>query len=150
MGWAIQLGGAALDAGSKRKQGQQDEKTAEANQRLANYQADDALNRGSIEEQRYRRQIARLVGAVRNEAGARNVEMRGSALSLLEDAAGIGEEDAVTIRNNAAREAWGYRNQASESARWGANARSNANAQAGSSLLTGAAQAYGTWYSAKG
>lgn len=145
MGWLVQLGGAALDWGAKRKQGEKDEKTAEANQRLANYQADDALNRGSIEEQRYRRQIAQMIGAQRNAVGSRNVELRGSALRLLEDTAMIGEEDATTIRNNASREAWGYRNQADESARWGANQKANANAAAGASLLTGAAQAYGTW-----
>lgn len=145
MGWAVQLGGALLDAGAKRKQGEVDEKTSEANQRLDNYQADDALNRGSIEEQQYRRQLAQLMGKQRNEVGARNVEMRGSALRLLEDSAMIGEEDATTIRNNAARTAWGYRNNASEAARWGANQKSNANAAAAGTILTGAAQSYGAW-----
>lgn len=145
MGWAIGLIGSGVSAGSSLKQGKQDEADAEANQRLANYQADDALNRGSIEEQQYRRQLAQLIGRQRNEIGARNVELRGSALRLLEDTAMIGEEDAVTIRNNAAREAWSYRNQASEASRWGANQKSNANAAAGSTLLTGAAQAYGSW-----
>jgi hypothetical protein len=38
----------------------------------------------------------------------------GTPLNLLSDTAQIGEEDAQTIRNNAAREAWGYRNQANE------------------------------------
>lgn len=145
MGWAVQLAGVALAANSQRKQGAQDEATARENQRLANIQADDALNRGSIEEQLSRRNFRALMGRQRNEIGARNVELRGSALRLLEDTAQIGEEDAVTIRNNAAREAWGYRNQASGYARLGANQKSNANADAASSLLTGAAQAYGSW-----
>lgn len=149
MGWATSLVGGLIDAGSKRKQGAQDKETAEANQRLANYQADDALNRGSIEEQQYRRQIAAKIGSQRNTIGTRNVEARGSALRLLEDTAMLGEEDATTIRNNAAREAWGYRNQASEASRWGKSQVSNANAASVGSLLTTGAQAYGQWYSSK-
>lgn len=149
MGWAVSLVGAGLGAGSQLKQGAQDKRTAEANQRLANYQADDELQRGSLEEQQYRRQIAQLIGKQRNEIGTRNVELRGSALNLLQDTAQIGEEDATTIRNNVARSAWGYRNQASEAARWGANKKSNATAAAGSTLLTGAAQSYGQWHESR-
>lgn len=149
MGWISNLVGGLTSAGGSLKQGKQDEADAEANQRLANYQADDALNRGSIEEQQYRRQIAAMMGAQKNTVGSRNVELRGSALNLLEDTAMLGEEDVTTIRNNAARESWGYRNQANESARWGANQKSNANAAATGTLLTSGAQAYGSWKSSR-
>lgn len=141
----MKLAGSAVQAGGQRKQGQRDEITAEENARLANYQADDALNRGVMDEASYRRQLAMMMGKQANEIGARNVERRGSALRLLEDSAQIGAEDITTIRNNAARQAWGYRNQASEASRFGANQSANANSLAMSSLLTGAANAYGSW-----
>lgn len=132
----------------QRNQGKADQATAEHNAKLGALQADDALARGGIEEDRYRRQIAQIAGAQRAEIGNRNVATSGTALDLLSDTAMIGEEDALTIRNEAAREAWGYRNQADESRRWGKNARRNANAQAGSTLLTSGAQAYGLWQAA--
>lgn len=145
MGWIIGLVGAGVSAAGSVKQGKLDEQTAQHNEQLANYQADDALRRGSVEEMQYRRQLAQLIGKQRNEIGTRNVEARGSALSLLEDSAQLGEEDALTIRNDAARQAWGYRNQASEASRTGQQSKLNANTRAGSTLLTGASQAYGQW-----
>lgn len=145
MGWAVGLVGAGVGALGQKKQGELDEKTAEANARLANYQADDAVVRGNKEEERFRRQLAGFMGTQRNAIASRNVELSGSALRLLEDSAQLGEEDAMTIRNEAAREAWGYRHQANESSRYGKQARSNANMAATGSLLTGGAQAYGQW-----
>jgi len=146
MGAWLQLAGAGIDTAGKLEQGKIDASTAETNRRLSSFQAIDAQVRGSIEEQRYRREIAQIVGAQRAAFGARNVAMSGTALDLLSDTAMIGEEDALTIRNNAAREAWGYRNQANEASRWGANAQRNAYARSGGSLLTSGAQAYGWWH----
>jgi len=142
VGW-LQLIGGGIDAAGKLAQGKQDAATGETNRRLGAAQADDALARGSIEEQRYRREIAQIVGAQKATFGARNVTVSGTALDLLSDTAQVGEEDALTIRNNAAREAWGYRNQANEASRWGANQRTNSRAAAGGTLLTSGAQAYG-------
>lgn len=150
MGWIVSLVGAGVSAAGSIKQGKIDEETAQHNAQLASYQADDALSRGNVQEMQYRRQLAQLIGKQRNEIGARNVEARGSALDLLEDSAQLGEEDALTIRNDAARQAWGYRNQASEASRFGEQSKLNANARAGSTLLTGAAQSYGQWKTAQG
>jgi len=144
MGW-LQLIGGGIDAAGKMAQGKQDAATGETNRRLAEAQGSDALVRGSIEEQRYRREIAQIVGAQKAAFGQRNVAVSGTALDILSDTAQLGEEDALTIRNNAAREAWGYRNQASEASRWGANQKSNAMSAAGGSLLTSGSQAYGMY-----
>lgn len=149
MGWVIQGVGSLLQAGSQKKAGERADADAKTQQNIANYQAADALNTGSLEEQRYRRQIAQMLGTQKAEVGARNVTMSGSALSLLQDTGQLGEEDITTIRNNAARQAWGYKNQASEAARIGGAAVSNANASAGSSLLTGLSNAYGSWKQSK-
>lgn len=144
MGWSQLIGG-GVQAATQLDQGKQDAKTAAENKQLANFQANDALLRGTVEEARYRRMIAQIVGGQRAAFGARNVAVEGTALDLLGDTAQIGEEDVQTIRNNAAREAWGYRTQASEASRWGANQRRNARGSAAGTLLTSGAGAYGSW-----
>jgi hypothetical protein len=144
MGW-VALIGAAIGVAGDIAQGKQDAATGETNRRLGLAQANDALLRGTIEETRYRRQIAQIIGAQKAAFGHRNVAVSGTALDILSDTAQIGEEDALTIRNNAAREAWGYRHQANEASRWGASQRNNAFASAGSTLLTAGSQAYGMW-----
>lgn len=150
MGMWGQLIGAGMDTAGKIGQGKQDAATAETNRRLSEAQANDALLRGTKDETRYRRQIAMIAGQQKAEFGARNVTVDGTALDILGDTAQIGEEDALTIRNNAAREAWGYRNQANEASRWGANQQSNAYASGIGSLLTSGAQAYGDFRSGGG
>lgn len=137
--------GAGVQMAGQMKQGKQAKETGEANARLGRAQAQDSLLRGAIEESMYRRQIASIVGGQKAAFGARNVAVSGTALDILSDTAQIGEEDVINIRNNAAREAWGYRMGANESSRWGANQLSNAKNQALGTLLTSGAQAYGTW-----
>lgn len=134
-----------INATGKIAQGKQDAATAETNRRLGEAQASDALLRGTIEESRYRRQIAQVAGQQKADFGARNVTVSGTALDILADTAQIGEEDALTIHNNAARTAWGYRNQASEASRWGANQRNNSIGSAAGTLLTSGSKAYGDW-----
>jgi len=144
MGWIQAITG-GIDAAQNIAQGKQAKADSETNRRIAEFQATDALLRGTKEEERYRRLIATTVGAQKASFGQRNVTASGTALDILSDTAQIGEEDIQTIRSNAARTAWGYRNQASEASRWGAAQLSNAYGRAGSTLLTSGAQAYGSW-----
>jgi len=144
MGWA-QLAGAGINMAGDIAQGKQAQADAETNRLVSLAQGQDALLRGTIEEQRYRRHIAMVAGAQKAHFGARNVTTSGSALDALADTAMIGDEDIKTIRSNAARQAWGYKNQANEASRWGANQMNQAYANAGSTLLTAGAQAYGMW-----
>jgi hypothetical protein len=141
----LQLIGGGIDTAGKLQQGKIDAATGETNKRLSEAQGNDALLRGSIEESQYRRHIAQVVGGQKAAFGKGNVAVSGTALNLLSDTAQIGEEDAQTIRNNAAREAWGYRNQASEASRWGANQEANSLSSAGRTLLTAGSQSYGQW-----
>lgn len=141
----IALAGVAVGVVGQLQAGADAKRTAQINARLGELQADDALKRGGMEEERYRRQVAQIAGAQRAEIGARNVKRSGTALDLLSDTAQIGEEDALTIRNESAREAWGYRFQADESRRYGRSASRQAGYAAGGTLLTGAAQSYGLW-----
>lgn len=86
---------------------------ADANAAIAELQAEDAIQRGAEAESRYRMMVRTSIGAQRAGFAASNINVAyGSAVDVQEDAARLGELDALTIRTNAAREAWGYEVQA--------------------------------------
>lgn len=119
------------------------------NAEIAEYQAQDAERRGEIEQQRLFAAREQATGTQRAALAAAGLDIQsGSALSTVVDTAGVTREDAVTIRDNAAREAWMARVQgASSSAESGlllqsAN-RSRVSPYTGfDTLLTGATNAY--------
>jgi hypothetical protein len=80
---------------------------------LAERRAQDAVVRGTEEEQQKRLQTAALRGQQLVMAAAGNVDTGyGSALDMLVDTTIQGELDALTIRTNAEREAYDFRMQA--------------------------------------
>jgi hypothetical protein len=84
-----------------------------ANADLADQQAADAEARGAVAENEYRTQVRGLIGSQRAGFAANGVDVGfGSSVDVQADAARLGELDALTIRSNAAREAWGYKVQA--------------------------------------
>lgn len=83
---------------------------ARRNAGLADLEAAGALRRGADAEARHRLQVAQLAGQQRNAFAANGIALdSGSALDVLGDTAALGELDALTIRLNAEREAWGLR-----------------------------------------
>lgn|SRR5574341_1224779 len=83
------------------------------NANIADLQAQDAIERGHEEESRFRTGVRQLIGAQRADIAASGVDVGfGSAVDVQADAAFLGELDALTIRTNAAREAWGYQVEA--------------------------------------
>lgn len=114
---AVGTAGTALQAYSMVQQGRQAKRLAGINAGIAEQNAADnelraveALRRGGQEEEAQRRQTAVLLGRQRAALAAGGVDTgSGTALNLQEDAAAFGEQDAQTIRDNALREAWGYR-----------------------------------------
>ncbi len=143
--WWIPLAASGLQAADQNQSGKEAEAAGKREAAIGELQAQDATARGGLEEQRYRRELAQIVGAQKSAIASRNVRQSGTALDLLSDTAMVGGEDIATIRNDAAREAWGYRVRADESRRWGGQMRRNAGRQAGATLLTGAADSYGMW-----
>jgi hypothetical protein len=82
---------------------------------VADLQAQDALDRGAEEEHRFRQGVDVLIGSQRAGIAAGNIDVGfGSALDVTHDAAFLGNLDALTIRNNAKREAWGFSRQAED------------------------------------
>lgn len=79
---------------------------------FAERQATDAIKRGKVEEAQRRLQTSKLLGQQRSAFAANNVAIdAGSPLDVLEFTAEQGELDALIIRNNAEREAVGFRFQ---------------------------------------
>jgi len=103
-----------------KKQGEQQKQAAESqaglldyNANVADLQAKDATARGVEEENKLRTRIRSTIGAQRTQFAAAGVDAGyGSAADTQADAAMLGELDALTVRTNAAREAWGYKVQA--------------------------------------
>jgi len=86
---------------------------ARNNQMIANFQAQDALERGKIAAQRSRLQTAQLKGRQRTaQAGMGVIVDEDSSLDLLADTAEFGELDALGIQANAEREAFQLRSRA--------------------------------------
>ncbi len=93
---------------------------ARNNQIVADQNAAYAEKSGQSQEAVSRQRTASTIGAQRAQMAANGIDIgSGSALNLQTGTAKIGELDALTIRNNAARAAYGYRVQGSD---FGANA----------------------------
>jgi hypothetical protein len=123
-------------------------RTANANAALADQQAADALARGQSNEFNQRLKTAQLKGTQTARMAANGVALdSGSPLDILTSTDVMGEADANTIRDNAAKEAFGYKSQA-------ANYRAQAGAAnpfaAGFTSLIGASgQVADRWYKYK-
>lgn len=80
------------------------------NATLAEEQGKDAIKRGDVAAKDYNKKIKGVIGSQRAAMAAQGVDISdGSALEIQEDTAAIGAQDMLTIKNNAWREAWGYK-----------------------------------------
>jgi hypothetical protein len=125
---------------------------ARNNAQLAEWQAQDALERGQSDKQRIQLKKASIIGTQEAVLASRNVALdEGSALRILADTELMAERDIATVEENAAKEAWALRNQA---AGYQSNAgflQSRAGAQsplldAAATALTTGGRVAGSWY----
>lgn len=107
---------AAVEQGAAQKAASESQaQLADYNANVAKLQAQDAIERGAEEESAFRSQVRGAIGAQRAGIAAGNTDVGfGSAVDVQADAAFLGELDSLTIRTNAAREAWGYNVQAED------------------------------------
>lgn len=130
------------------RQGNYEKQIYDQNAKYAEQQAADAIQVGQEAEYRHRAGVRGLVGSQRAASAAQGIDIdSGSALDIQLESVGIGELDALTIRNNAAREAWGYKVEAADLRNRGAlaqyagrNAAASYRNQSWSTLLTGAGE----------
>jgi hypothetical protein len=132
------------NAVESRKRGKAEQRVANQNATLAEMQAADAEARGREAASRHRADVRQLIGAQRVAAATQGLDPNaGSAFALQDEAFTMGELDILTIQNNAAREAMGFRMEADNYRRYGRAARQAGDVGAYQSLLGGGIQAYG-------
>jgi hypothetical protein len=139
---AAQVGSSVAQADAERRQGKFQQAMARINERRTTLEAEDAMVRGEKEAGRYQKQVNQVIGQQRSGYAAQGVVVSsGTAASIQEETAKIGAEDVQTIRNNAFREAMGFKNQAQQSALSGRMARRAAEFQADQTLISGGLEA---------
>jgi hypothetical protein len=113
---AIKAGNAQQRAGAAQQAASNDQASLQDyNASVADLQAKDAIDRGAQEEHRFRADVAGMIGTQRVGIAAGNIDTGfGSAVDVQAETAHQGELDALRIRTNAAREAWGYKVQAED------------------------------------
>ena len=139
---AIQQGQAANDLAKYNA------KIDENNAKTAEFAAQDAQARGQLEADQHRARVRQALGAQRVGIAASGGDLTdNTSLALLGDTAQFGELDAMTIENNAAREAWGLRVQRDNSIAsaagqrfQGAQAKQAGFTNAAGTILSGAGQ----------
>jgi len=157
IGTVMQYQGQKAQAQAQQQQYDYQAQVNENNKQIAEWQAQDATDRGAIKEKQHRIKISQLKGRQRSVIAASGVEVdSGSALDILGDTAELGELDALTIRSNAEREAYDYKVAAmNQSAQAGINRISGQNAASAgrygamTSLLSGAGSVADKWYKYK-
>jgi cytochrome c biogenesis protein ResB len=140
--------GTLYQADVAKNQARYQAQVADQNRVLADKAADDALERGKEEEARHYLRLRQMLGEQKAGFAASGVDTGfGSAADIQAETLALGEDDAQTIRENATREAQGYRisaaNYGSEAAAQRAQASAAGTAglfNAGATILSGATQ----------
>lgn len=128
---------------------------ADTNARISEMSAQGELYKGQRDEQRLRLGTAKLKGSQRASMAANGIDLGSdTAVNVLTSTDTLGEIDANTIAANAARSAWGYRQQGTNYTNEAIMARASAKGinpfmSAGKSLMTSAASISQTRYKLK-
>lgn len=141
------VAGTALQASGQAAAAEAQRQAAEYNRKVALIQADDALNRGSLEQEAAGRKISQLRGQQRANMAANGLDLSMADQSpdaILAQTDYYGLEDQRTIANNANREAANFKNRANL---YAAQANDSSSLMiAGGSMLTGAGVVADKWY----
>lgn len=145
-GMALSAIGSVVNAFSQsaadKAQGGYESSIANTNAAIASVQARQTLETGDIEASRENLKTQQAIGSERAAQGASGVDVASGSSALTRiGTAGVGAIDELTIRNNAARQAWGYQTQALSDTYQGQFAELSATAKSQQSLLTGGLQA---------
>jgi hypothetical protein len=125
---------------------------ARNNAKLAEWQAEDAIDRGVSTKQQIQMKKAETYGTQRATFASRNVALdEGSALNILTETLFMGARDEGIAEDNANKEAWALRNQA---AGYESNAsflsqraaQQNPYLDAAGTALTSAGRVASSWY----
>lgn len=107
---ALRLAGTVSSAFAQREQGRTRRIISESNQRIAELKGKEALRRGGERAAKSKREFKKLRGKQRAALAAQGIDIgTGSAQDIQEETEVVSELDALTIKTNAAREAFGIR-----------------------------------------
>lgn len=111
----------------------------DANSIIARMQAQRALEVGRVNETKSRIATRQMIGTQRANMAAQGIDVNkagDSSVDVQADTAGLGEIDALTIRNNAALTAWGFNVQANDLTRQAGMKRAAGRVTSRGTLLT--------------
>ena len=157
VGILVGMSGQRQQGEAANKQALYNARVARRNAVMAGYAAQDALDRGARDELTTRLQYKQIKGRQRAAFAANGVVVdEGSALDVVLDTVALGEFDALTVRSNAAKEAFNYREQADQfnSSAWmqtiaGKDAQRAGYIGAAGTLLSGASSVADKWHTYK-
>lgn len=116
---------------------------AKQNSAFREFDAKDAILRGKQQQGKVRRTAAQTVGEIELAAGSQGQSVAAGSVAgnLMREADILSEQDVTIIKNNAMREAFGYRQQSRDIVNQANLNESLAWASAGNSIATGGMQA---------
>lgn len=142
----IALLGGVMGAQNAKQEGAFSSGMFKQNAVLKDQAANEAITAGNSSADWQRVRTGQAVGTQRAVQAANGIDVNsGSAAQLQDDTAMIGELDALTLQNNAAREAYGYRIQAQQDRANAAQTLTNAGNKATGSILGGLGSAFGSF-----
>lgn len=138
------IGGAYAQNKALKAQADYQKQQYDFNSQIATLQGEDAINRGNVEASQNNKAVTSAVGTERSESAAGGVDVNsGSVNQGQQDTRYAGNMNSLMIKNNAWREAWGYKNAAIENTYAGEFAKEGLDNQAENTLLTGGLNAVG-------
>lgn len=144
-----QVGGALYQGMAANSYSKYEEAQNQFNAKMSDLQARDALERGEKDVSKLRRTGKQVQGSQRVSAAGQGVLVdAGSPGELVDDTRKLVEEDIMTARGNAWREAFGYRVNAANYRIQGKAARQAGKAQMTNTLISGGMGAGATGISA--
>ncbi|OBU04840.1 hypothetical protein [Morganella psychrotolerans] len=148
---AAAIGTGAMQAYSQYTSGKFNADVANQNAKLSDAAADDAVNRGNADAEKQRTRARQLAGTQAATMSANGVDLgAGGALDIFGDTAAMGELDALTVMNNASREAYGHKLQAANDRLNAKMSRRQGNIGAIGTILTTPLSAWGAYKVAGG
>jgi hypothetical protein len=120
---------------------------ARNNATMAEYAAEDAQRKGEQDAMEVQRRAAALKSAQRVGAAAHGLDLGyGTPADLQDQTDFFAQEDVNTVRNNARKDAWGYRAQGQNYRTQASAAQSNGQLAVMGTMLGGAGQVASKWY----
>lgn len=143
---AISLVGGMMNAQNAKQEGAFGAGMLNRNADMKDRTAQETIFAGDTSADWQRVRTGQAIGTQRAVQAANGIDVNsGSAAQLQDDTAMIGELDALTIQNNAAREAYGYRIQADQDRMNARQTLTNAGNKATGSILGGIGGAFGSF-----